>query len=1283
MGVFKRWISSSHREKSLLQGLSFIVTVVVVLAGCSFTAMADNPSVEPLGSIWKDFMVPKHRAIISYMDDDWNIKTFRGQSADMELSLDPYYGKETITTLPSDLGLSGSSSSRVFSAAQAAGTVPQSLTIKDDFMGTKTFQSVPTGIICSSYATRADSDGDDTALWLELTGISDSTGKRARLGRVKVSDISRPFYRYKFNADGSHVYAPSLDMNVAHDMVGRDWDGDGYTDWVISYLTNPSGSKDWKNMKVALLFVDGKSLYEACLGKGTVRSWSDTSSEYTTGGDVVGGLTDVKPANSVRIAVGDMESDGTPEVALYYTKVKGPDGLAHNNTLRIASIKYDGTGDPTFTWNYDKSSDVGKWYLQYDSVTVAMGDMDGDGKDELAVLHGNTSALYQKSRLYLDIYKSSNGKMKKHVEGLQIGKTAKMAKNSAPAVEASIADLDGDGTGELVCIATDEDSSNKLIFYVIKIDDSGVSYRESWPIIDLESDWTMHPDFVRFSMDTGRYIYPETEDLRKQIGLVSTRGSDSTGGVHWGVFQWDKTSGVTLIGQGKNTDSAVMASNLVPSIVASDLDRDSMVLGEPTGFTVYDNIEPIFIVQAPPRHWDVLSSDGESRTLDAFAVLDGYSTTMNGKTSTSTSTSKTKTSSGSWGASAGFSVSKVFDHKDSVKMFDSGLEYAGNAASQNTKGSSTTTTASLKAVAQYDDQVYFRANTHDVWRYPVLAPASKAFITSGDESFRKFIQFIVPKVIQSTFASTAGKEVDWYEPWHNGLNLFSYPKKLEQTRDYPQGAASKDADDFWKNRNGILLVKSTGQIMGNVDSTEGNFTMEVTEHKEDLSSMSNTISAYAKLNKPSFGLLVAKTLSFNLNGDYSYATDSVTTSDRSDLGGITVSWPGVAHYLSPSGMTPSDQQFTVDAAIYTSDEGTLSFAYAVSRLARTYSRIWGSDSPYTVTADPALNLPRQWVINGGKWQKNPFEGDGSRIRGILFDGAELANSAGVSGQIMPINTDVSTIVRVYNYSFVRTGKVTVSFAFQPITGASEEPDLSKAKVFATGVIDGIAGRDQGISDNWQDLRLSFTTPSEQALGYMHVYLTTDGGNLHVDNDHGQMMVGIYDPGLYGSATKSYSSEAEGSGKSLSILSGSMSLSPLKSDGTLGEATSYLDPGKTGVVEATVRYDDSKGTARSGMLNVSVYLKNDEGFVSHRIVPLLINGRDHKVRMLYTAPKVKRAVPLTMIVTAPTLPPASDDNPAGRTASFTVNPEDSSSGCSVSLAPAGILLLIPLLFMKRR
>ncbi len=176
-------------------------------------------------------------------------------------------------------------------------------------MGTQTFTKVPTGVICTSYLTRADADENNTFLWMELTGRNETTGTVGRIGRVLITGIHRPYYKYKFKADLSKIYAPALDQNVAHDMVAWDWNKDGYTDWVVNFLTNPKGSDDFENMRNSLVFVDGKSLYEACRGLGTPRVWQNTDASYTSG-QRRGGAHGCQARKQRQTAIGVMDGDG-------------------------------------------------------------------------------------------------------------------------------------------------------------------------------------------------------------------------------------------------------------------------------------------------------------------------------------------------------------------------------------------------------------------------------------------------------------------------------------------------------------------------------------------------------------------------------------------------------------------------------------------------------------------------------------------------------------------------------------------------------------------------------------------------------------------------------------------------------------------------------------------------------------------------------------------------------------------------------------------------------------
>ena len=150
----------------------------------------------------------------------------------------------------------------------------------------------------------------------------------------------------------------------------------------------------------------------------------------------------------------------------------------------------------------------------------------------------------------------------------------------------------------------------------------------------------------------------------------------------------------------------------------------------------------------------------------------------------------------------------------------------------------------------------------------------------------------------------------------------------------------------------------------------------------------------------------------------------------------------------------------------------------------------------------------------------------------------------------------------------------------------------------------------------------------------------------------------------------------------------MSVRPLNADGTFGSETHELAPGQTAVVQATIRFTDAQGTAQSSLLNASVYLRNASGFVSHKTVPMLQNGEEYVVQMLYTAPGSAQTVPLRMIAASSVLPAADDENPSGRIATKVLTVGDTGSGsgggCSTGLAPVAAFLALPLalLFRKR-
>ncbi|NLD04426.1 MAG: hypothetical protein GX672_00805, partial [Synergistaceae bacterium] len=124
-------ISKCKGKSAGIQRLTgLIFTVAFLLMAACLPAIAADPGKEPLDSAWKNVIVPKHKAILSFENVNAGITTFRGQDEGVKANLDQLFNAQPITTTKGDLGISGGSSSCVFSMAQASGSVLQSLTLE-------------------------------------------------------------------------------------------------------------------------------------------------------------------------------------------------------------------------------------------------------------------------------------------------------------------------------------------------------------------------------------------------------------------------------------------------------------------------------------------------------------------------------------------------------------------------------------------------------------------------------------------------------------------------------------------------------------------------------------------------------------------------------------------------------------------------------------------------------------------------------------------------------------------------------------------------------------------------------------------------------------------------------------------------------------------------------------------------------------------------------------------------------------------------------------------------
>lgn len=1239
MSSAKKW-----RFFYLLAG--FLLFASFLCVDSAYSSWRRSAESDPMEGMWSAPIVPKHRAAISYMDTDRAVKTFRGQNADIESDLAPYATQSVYTTSPSALGsLTGGDGSRPYVVTAAAGTISRDVMLSNDFYGATKFTGVPESVLCTAYLTMTDSDGKNTAVWLEMTDIN------GRIGQVQLEGAPKPVYRYYFNGDGSKTKAPEIDQNVASDLVAFDWNKDGYADYVLSYVHNPSGNNEYADTKVALVYIDGKSLYDALRGTGSPIFSSHTSIPFGDKQYTAGGKTDVKPAGSCRIAAGDIDGDGLAEIAVYNTMAGGKrdDGNDDNqfNVFRL-SVN-DTTKKAAFSNIYTRTA-LGGSYLQNDSVGVAMGDIDGDGLDEICALYAQTNLLYEVANVYLSIFKWDTlaKQLVSKREKAAFAETYKVNERSeismAP-IDASIADLDGDGCGELVWVSLK--GKDRIRLWVHKWgtggDLSNTGGARDYDIAGM-GGWILNPDVARFSMATGLFQYPDGAaniKLPRQIAVShmggSSTGNDSKCNLDWGIFSWNSTDGLKLLGKGLATDLAKV-DNVIPKVAAVDLNRESMVLGDPARLTVQDNIEPLFVTQAPPKHWDVVSGEfaganppdasGNSR-VDAFFNLSGYATTIDSNSSQETITMTTDTSTGTFGAQASYSRSQTFVFKDAVPLLDIGAQYAMDKVNETTSGQTWKATSAFSATAETDDQLYYRCNDYEIWRYPVLYPESQRTVQVTDEkgnavSAQNFLQFVIPKTVETVFAPAEGRRVSWYEPLHDNLNLFTYPRKLEDIEGFPAGRSAKSPSDPWLDTNGLVIVKGNKQQIGNPDKSSFTAELSQSSHSSELSSLSQTVGGNASKNFGFRGLLAnaftpgkANTINVSLEGDYSWQTATTTTADASRMKGFTVSWPGAKNYQNAGGFSLEDQQFESDIAIYTEDSGAFCIGYTVNTLKSARSRLWGEGSPLRTLPDPGLLLPFRYLTSGAE----NTTVDRLLIRGLLFEGKEIAfDLEKLPGKALPIKTPVTGRFRVINYSFVGAREpLSASIYYQPLGSSEITPDLSKAELVATVPVTPISGREEyADNDNWEEVAFDWTTPATTGNGYLHVKLDYNGQELSVANNNGYALVGCYDPADFAALESSSARYAScGAAASLDLAIVSTKVRALNDDGTTGEELdiSALPNDREVEVECTVRLSATGNSSVKALPLVRLYLFGGGGSIlAAKELPALRVGDEWTLRL---------------------------------------------------------------------
>lgn len=623
------------RKKFLGRGFLtalFIVAAAAALYGGGVLLKADadptgvpaSVANDPLDVIKNARLVPKQRLAITYRGGDWNINNFVFTGDDDVMTNNMSVANKTRTLYASSMG-ADNNSNYVFASASAEGYISSEVPLSPDLCG-DTAVMVRKNLLVNSYLVRHD--GGTNELYLSVRE-GDEMSKP-----IKIPDVV-PTYSFPKNGVGV-----ALDTNTAHDIAAFDWNGDGYADYLLSFCTTAGDGEVYAR----LLLIDGKSLYEKS---------KNSSAEAPKYYYVNGGGTAIRVNNeycyglSYRMAIGDFDGDGEAEAAVYFSRGTNDLNNSNNNRLEIYKIKINNGGGFDFSQIY--AEDIGYYYM-YCSVGLAAGDINGDGRDELVAL---TPAPYSGSiwgdMIKINVYQWKGSAFAKTVDSAPTGiSIVSLYTSSYSPVNTAIADLDGDGLGELVWTVPDfitEDGEFQLNLYVNDwnlqkgADVTGAGAQYGYNLHDFDGiNWHLDFDYIHHSLCTGRFFEPKVNNSSIKCSQIAVGHMGGEGNVDVGVFSWYSGS-LQLEGKGWY-QNVMMRGNMGPIVQAVDLYDESLIVGAPTVVTVEDNIELFMVTQAPPKHWDRVRADGSALsgyaeedgkvTLDSFAVFDteGYYTGM-------------------------------------------------------------------------------------------------------------------------------------------------------------------------------------------------------------------------------------------------------------------------------------------------------------------------------------------------------------------------------------------------------------------------------------------------------------------------------------------------------------------------------------------------------------------------------------------------------------------------------------------------------------------------------
>ncbi len=545
--------------------------------------------------------------------------------------------------------------------------------------------------------------------------------------------------------------------------------------------------------------------------------------------------------------------------------------------------------------------------------------------------------------------------------------------------------------------------------------------------------WQATPTYL-FSLAAGGF--------RGKDGPTPTASLVVSAWTPWGVSKgayWIRTiavssSGLTFASLRSFETGPVDNLYRVP-VLAADVDGKSVFLGAPAHITVQNAVSTDYILEEPPKHsfWDGTQMVNVSNT-GSNAVTFSY------KTGTSSSSQSADQVNWSNGTSTAVSAGATFGYSKNFLIGSASAEisaditkkgssvYNQNQNSYNSQYGSRTFTITSKTDS--DDYLYGRLQTIDIWRFRMYG------ITQSNPQLNNFYDVVLPG--PTIPYNGGGRGFDWYQPIHENGNILTYPQRFNAGSNNPPDLGSyKDADG--KTVTAPIVPMSQWTFDGTsgtqqLDLSTAGGSGHTVEYGRELSSsldISVGFKASAEVGGFSGEVRASGSLEFSNNSSWAntQTSDTTTTTETS----VALNKAAGDH----------SQAYSFNPLVYITRDGTfkMSFAAPNPSVSGSGANFWASTFGHS--PDPALNLSYRFTPTSSTpagWQPNVVS-TRKQMRGMFFRKAaqnpltktyELMRNAAVDGDQVRIEA------RVYNESTAQgSDNITVKFQKIPYDSSTD------------------------------------------------------------------------------------------------------------------------------------------------------------------------------------------------------------------------------------------------------